>query len=382
MIKAMGMTIGNVGIGKAEGVECEPPLIREAALNLSEPDLAANYDLFKNEHLSVIRLEDDSSVRQAAALLKSLNPKSIALDIETTSKDGNLGAVNGAFNGAIRLIQLGVKTENHEFQLIIDCHSANPAALLPVLRSPRIEKQIHYSNFEQAWLRTHCGVELKNVYDTCIADREIQKSLYEILTEAGLEAGRSRYQELNPENSKPWTPYIQRYKDAEPDRQARAAMEAAGLAAAQALVPGWEPGPSRLQDLVRRHLEMEIPKEDQISDWGRKDLLGNQIVYAAMDVALLSEITRQVKAEAKLLGLEEEIREKTEKACQGIVNRADGYAKKFPDDQERVVRALKRSRTKQEIDRIQDASWQMTLTAESRRMVKTVASELRSGLKK
>jgi DNA polymerase-1 len=51
---------------------------------------------------------------------------------------------------------------------------------------------------------------------------------------------------------------------------------------------------ANLKDLLKRHLDIEVSKELQASDWGRKELLPEQIAYSAADVFYLPRLHRAI----------------------------------------------------------------------------------------
>ena len=52
-------------------------------------------------------------------------------------------------------------------------------------------------------------------------------------------------------------------------------------------IPGMKHG---LSDLMRRHLDIELSKEQQLSDWSAEKLSEDQLIYAARDVESLLEL--------------------------------------------------------------------------------------------
>jgi ribonuclease D len=350
---------------------CEAPS-RAATTSHLEVE-ASPYEQFREENLKVLYLRSDAEVRQAAAFVRSLNPSVIALDFETSSKTGYFGELNGSFDGAIRLIQLGFKEEGIEpFQIVIDCHDADPKPFLPLLRTAKIEKQIHHMDFEQSWALTHLGVSIGNIYDTCIASRIIQSRLYQVVVENGLEAA----QKISPE----WTPNGQKYRDTPEDEKLRAVMEKAGLPAAQKLVPGWEPHDNRLSTISANYMGLELPKENQVSDWGREKISASQLTYAAMDVAILPDLTTEVKEMAAAVGVEEEIDLRIKKTKESIIKRVAEAEERRDDDSRRITRAMKRAKTKDEIDQVFAAGRQMTVKAKAQEEIRQMYRELRSEL--
>jgi ribonuclease D len=60
--------------------------------------------------------------------------------------------------------------------------------------------------------------------------------------------------------------------------------------------------PVRLQELVRRHLDIRLPKTETLSDWSQRPLSEDQARYAADDVLLLPPLARKLEARLEQLG--------------------------------------------------------------------------------
>lgn len=60
--------------------------------------------------------------------------------------------------------------------------------------------------------------------------------------------------------------------------------------------------PIRLQELVRRHLDMRVPKTETLSDWSQRPLSADQLRYAADDVLLLEPLAGALEAKVAALG--------------------------------------------------------------------------------
>lgn len=334
----------------------------------------SSYEQFKHQHLQVHYLTDNSEVRDMATFIKDLAPRVVGLDFETTSKQGFFGELSGSLDGALRLIQIGVDEPGRiePRQVVIDCHRVDPKPFLPLLRSKKIEKQIHYMEFEQSWALTHLGVSIGNIYDTCIASRIIQSELYKLVVAAGL----PEVQKEHPE----WTPPHAPYRDSKKDQQLRQEMEAAGLPAAQKIIPGWQPHDNRLATISKQYMGLELPKEDQVSDWGREQLTASQLTYAAMDVAILPQLTEKVRQAAKQLDCQQDIDLRIQANKESIMNRVAAAEERRADDFKRVKRALQRAKTKEELDEIFAAARQMTVRAKSKDELGHYYREVRSEL--
>ena len=60
--------------------------------------------------------------------------------------------------------------------------------------------------------------------------------------------------------------------------------------------------PVRLQELVRRHLDVRIPKTETLSDWSQRPLSEDQLRYAADDVLLLGPLAAELEAKLDARG--------------------------------------------------------------------------------
>lgn len=299
-------------------------------------DNSARYEQFKREHINILYLTDKSDVREAAYFVKKeLDPKFVGLDIETAAKAGRFGS----FNGAIRTIQLGFEEPDRGIEPVqfeIDCFRADPSPFLPLLRTRNVEKQIHYMDFEQEWAMLHLGITIGQVYDTCIAGQVIQK-----------------------------------------------ALKAMPLEEAQELVPGWEPHNNKLSTLASRYMGLDLPKDNQASDWGREILTPDQKVYAAMDVAIMpgeDGLAAKLKQIAEVVGVSKDIDNRIAWVTGKIKERVAKAKESKNDDAKRLTRAVKRTRTKEELDRVVVAARQMTLLADNADAFDTLVRERRREL--
>jgi ribonuclease D len=286
----------------------------------------------QEEKMNVHYLTTDAEVRQWVARIKEMDPKVLAVDFETASKNGRFGSTNGA----LRLVQLAVDEPERGIaptQVVIDCFHADPGPVKDLFRDPEIEKQIHYMDFEQEWAQLHIGSEINNVYDTCIASRVIQNEL----------------QKMDPEEI-------------------------------EHINPGWEKHDNRLATLLRNYLGMEMPKENQASDWGREDLNGAQVVYATMDVVTLPPLVREIKALAERAGATETVESRTKWIGGKITERVRDRRKSVEDDSSRLERALGRATSRDELERIWASRRQMTIFSGNNTRLKKLYREKRSSL--
>jgi hypothetical protein len=299
-------------------------------------EAVSNYQKFKKDKLNIIYLTTDQQVKEVAKLIRQINPQLMSLDLETASQSAGFGPAKGSFSGTIRTIQLGLDEPERgikPMQILIDCHKASPRPFVPFLRSRGIEKQIHFLDYEQSWSLTQLGTSIGQIYDTRLAYYVIQRKLKKMSD-----------QEI------------------------------------QAVFPEYRPHSNRLDDLTKNLMGIELPKTNQASDWGKQQLSPDQLIYAAMDVAILPELTRKVKENASKLGLEKEIDLEIEKRKQQILNQVENAKQKNNDDSKRVIRALGRCRTKAELQRCLEVSKQMTILAENQSEVINIYKEKRNDL--
>jgi len=356
----------------ANGAVAEAPSSRSQRKTKASLSPAERYQQFQSSHLKVLYLRTDQEVKDAAKYIKSLDPKIISLDFETASKAGRFGSLNGS----LRTIQLGFDEPERgiePLQIVIDCHACDPKPFLPMLRTRNIEKQIHYMKFEQEWSLLHLGVSIGQIYDTWAAARSIQKRLREIQEEEGLKAA----QKIKPD----WKPRKDSREDSAEDKRLRKVMETEGLKAAQDLVPEWEQHSNTLASLSQRYLGMELPKESQTSDWGQETLNGKQIVYAAMDVAILPPLVKEVKSIAAKLGVDGKVDYQISKLKEEVQTRAEKAKKqRGGDDSKRLSRAMSRATTRHELKKVFETGRQMTILAENSPEMRDLYSELRREL--
>lgn len=291
------------------------------------------YQLFRDNNLSVRLLTDDRSVKEAIAYIEELNPTVLAVDYETARKRNSYGALNGT----IRLIQLGVHEpqrgiENQQF--IIDCHRADPAPVKRLFKNSEIEKQVHYLDFETEWTLTHLGCNFNNLYDTCAAWAVIQKEL----------------REMAPEER-------------------------------ERVMPGWEKHNNKLVTIAEKTLGISIPKEEQGGYWERADLTADQIIYAAMDVAILPEITRRTKEAAERVGASDKVASRIDWLQGKVAARVKAKSPEELDDSLRVSETLERASSVEQLDRLWLVSHQVPVAAKNRGRLRQFYRKRRRELK-
>lgn len=328
------MHIRSMGRGASEST-LDTPVARRGA-KADALDGSDRYEQYKRDHINILYLTDKSDVKEAAYFIKrELKPSGIGLDLETAAKAGRFGS----FNGAIRTIQIGLDEPERGIrpvQFLLDCFSVDPTPILPLLRTENVEKQIHYMDFEQEWAMLHLGITIGNVYDTCIAMQVIQKKLKDMPIEE-----------------------------------------------AQKLIPGWEKHNNKLSTLAELYMGLELPKENQASDWGREILTPDQKVYAAMDVAIMpgeDGLAGRLKEIAERVGVTEDIESRIAWVTGKIKDRVAKAKESKDDDAKRLTRAVKRTRTREELERVVVASRQMTLLADNAEAFADLVRERRADL--
>jgi ribonuclease D len=162
----------------------------------------------------------------------------------------------------VRLIQIGVEDPEPR-QWVIDCFAIDPTPVLDqawkTARRPYVkfdqETVIHYAWFEQEWLGYHYGVHLGKIFDTCAISRKV--------------------------NSK--------------------------------LPPEEKLANAKLMTVALSYLGVEMDKGPQSSDWSVEELSEEQILYAALDAAVLLDLVPPMKKRIVDLGLESECNSQMQK---------------------------------------------------------------------
>jgi ribonuclease D len=300
-------------MGRGGGITAEatPAGLRGTAS--TEPSPIERFRELQQEKINLHYLTTEEEVRDWVKKIQEMKPKVLAVDFETVSKNGRFGAANGA----LRLVQLAVDEPERGIeptQIVIDCFHADPAPVAALFRDPEIEKQIHYMDFEQEWSQLHIGAKISNVYDTCLAFQTIQKKLGSM----------------------------------DPDQVSKA-------------LPGWEKHDNRLATLLKKYQGLEMPKENQVSDWGREDLDSSQVIYATMDVVTLPGLVREVKKIAEAVDASSDVADRTEWVAKKINQRVRGTRQAVEDDSSRLRRALTRAASVSELDQVWASRRQMTI---------------------
>ena len=283
------------------------------------------------ERVNVRVVASDEAARSLADELAAAAPGEIGLDFETASVRGF-----GVRNGALRLIQIGVDhagAGQPPEQIILDCFRADPRPLTALLQDQRTTKLVHNAQFERSWAAVQLDSPILGLYDTCAAWKAIQKRL-----------------------------------------------GALDLDEAQRILPGWTPHDNTLGTLVGRYLGVELPKGNQRSDWGQGTLRDDQLLYAAVDVAVLGELARFTRQIAARLGLTDSLQEATDAAGDRAWVRSREVVSGDDDERLRVQAALLRASTLSDLDRQRLLARQVPLTGVSRRALDVTYEQTRSRL--
>lgn len=294
----------------------------------------SNYEQFMKEKLRVHYIAVKEDVLAARKHLREIAPTKIGLDFETSSKNGNFGLANGS----IRLMQIGVDEPGiAPEQFVIDCHRVPPDKLYTLLSSKKVEKQILNLDFEQKWSVVHLGVQINNIYDPMHAWREIQKKL----------------KTMTPEEI-------------------------------DSVLPGYiyEPHGNGLAALCKKGLNIDLPKDEQSSDWSNNSLTLAQAVYAANDAAVMLPLTEWTKEIAKKLDIEEEVAARIDKASKRAIEQAVTYMANNPDDSNQLVSALRRAQNLEVLENIHRSGQVLPIYASNRIKVRNTYEKRKIELSK
>lgn len=254
------------------------------------------------KNLNTHYIETEKELSAMVKHLKDLGVTKIGLDFETASKNSRFGIQNGS----VRLIQIGIGEDGIKpEQFVIDCHRVNPKKILTIFKDPKVEKQILNLNFEQNWAISQLGQEIKNIYDPMWAWRVIQRHLKKMDQEE-----------------------IER------------------------VIPGYSPHGNSLAALVQTHLGIELPKNEQASNWSKNNLTTSQIVYAANDSSIMLPLTEKTKEVVSKLGLEDSVQKAIDNANAKTIEKTNQQIEEIRDDSERLIIAIRRAQTKKVLEDI------------------------------
>lgn len=295
-------------------------------------DNAQRYARFRDEYLAVEYIDTKAGLTRMLRELRELAPASVAVDYEVAME-----SFRRQLDGAIRTIQIGVDDPDRGIaprQWIVDCFRVDPAPVAKLLSDRKIEKQIHFADFEQQWTLARFGVGVENVYDTCRAWQVIQDHLGKLSPEELAETG----------------------------------------------VPWQEKHPNKLSELVERYIGLELPKEEQVSDWSRAELRSEQVVYAALDVAILPPLSAYTKQVVSRLGLDDAVSAKIANADMKLRARIQRFLERQRDHYQRVRRAMERCSSLDELEQIRTTAAQATLKPSSRKQLGELYQERKAQL--
>jgi ribonuclease D len=325
------------GAATLTAVEMQAP-----ARGVSLPDHDPGYVDFCVEHLDITLVTTELQLAQALAEIRASGVSEVALDVETVLDD--YAQRKEEAKGSLRTVQLGIHDPALGVaprQWIIDCHACHSSPLIELFTDPTITKLIHNSSFEAEWIASRYGVELVGVFDTMIAWRRIQSALDKLSEEERVAAGFGGLKR-------------------KPKAQSHYAFFG-----------------NALGDLVSRHLGFKLPKDEQIGDWGRRELSGAQLIYGALDVALLPPLTAQTKDALDRLGITKKVAKDTADSVKKVHARTIEPERHAQDDSARVARLLRAAATVEDLERAWALSRQMAVTARSRPMLTAILDERR-----
>ena len=209
--------------------------------------------------LSVTLVESSNQLEQALAELRAAAPRLLSLDVET---------LGPGVSDAVSLIQLGVDEPGRlpPHQYVLDCLAFDPDALGPLLEEQTLGKLVHSAEFERERLLYRFGWRVAPVIDTRREMETIQRHLVSLDPE-----GRARFVNWQPrEGFRPERTFFD----------------------------------NKLGTLAQVLLGIELDKTDQASDWSRRPLTRDQLLYAAADAAVLYPLVRAERRLGRRLGIE------------------------------------------------------------------------------
>jgi hypothetical protein len=213
--------------------------------------------------LAVTLVETPVQLKAALDQLLTCQPRLVGLDIET---------LGPAIEDPVSLIQLAVGEPGRGIglqQVVIDCLAVDPDGLAVLLEAPQMAKLVHSAEFERDRLLYHFGLRLRPVLDTRREMETIQRTLAALEPEA-----RAAIVPWQPrENAKP----------------ARAFFD------------------NKLGTLSELLLGFELDKQEQSSDWSRRPLQREQLLYAAADAAVLLPLISVERRLGRRLGIEPQL---------------------------------------------------------------------------
>jgi ribonuclease D len=284
-----------------------------------------DYDQFSQSILRVTRVPLDMSFRRAMkeinAYVKSMldvgRDPVLSVDFETAAKYSSWDMAECS----LRTVQIGWGAETdigiEQRQFVIDCWPIDSTSLTKIFRSKKVKKVIHNIDFEQKWAISRYGCAFENIYDTRIAWEVIQKHLAK-MTDG--QRARLGYGKL----------------EAKPKARTAVFFD------------------NKLATLVERELGVKIPKEEQTSDWGLRNLRGSQWAYAAMDVAVLPLLYERTIEIVEKLGLQEEVEAAIKSTDEGIRRKTEEKLPDMRDDTDMIIDTLRSARSAEEVENIFD----------------------------
>lgn len=196
-----------------------------------------------------------------------------------------------AWDGSIRLIQIGIE-EPEPREYLIDAWAVDPYPVLESMQKNQPEILTCNGKYEQQHLFYRYGVKLDNLYDVQAVFEAINKARY-------------------PKRKK------------KPQKNFKA--------------------------LMRRYVDKAISKKQQNSGWNQPNLSPEQLKYAAMDVAGLLDIRRQIGLDVALSQTESAVEGQKYSVCNSALKTLATSGKVHSVHADRLVRVISHARSQEEV---------------------------------
>jgi ribonuclease D len=283
--------------------------------------LSDSYLAFALENLHIVYIDSQEALEEEIARLRREQERGLlremAIDFEIAMRSRH-----NHYSDTLRMVQIGLRPRGRRpRQLVIDCRSVDSSPLCALFEDASLRKLIHNAEFEQKWALLYYGVVIENVFDTWPAMRMIQQRLASL--------SESEREEVLARHGLDWRP--------DPDSKAKDRFFFN----------------NKLGTLAKQLLGIDLPKEDQLSDWGRERLTKSQVAYAAGDVAILGPLVDRIDALIADLRLEDEVRARLAKQAESVCEHVETMMRQgsYKDEYTRAFGALQRARDVEELDR-------------------------------
>jgi ribonuclease D len=262
-----------------------------------------------------------------SALAPYWQAREIALDIETAHNRN--GGVRGS-GGSIRTIQLGIGHPYRAQELVIDMHHVDEEPLVRLLSRRDVTWVIHSADFERSWLFYQYGVDLRKVYDTCVAWRTLWKH-----RQSKRHGGAYYHSHTND-----------------------------------------------LGSLAKEILGLELPKDCQTSHWGAASLTLRQVQYAAADVRVLIQLLSKTRERVRAEGLDgPTLWQAMGRSRKNLLARHSPAEWAAMDDSAILTLALCEACSESELDLVWNSRKTLSLYYQNRRALKELYQSLKHNAK-